>query len=124
MRTNNLGLITSSIIVGACMIISSYISINATDKVTLDTTQEFSSHNGVFMTMEQTADFLQLSEEDIVNIISSEEKTLREVGHFNGTMFPYIKIRNVFYFNKTALQEWVLEVSKTKRTYDQGKVIN
>lgn len=122
MRKYNIAIIIGSIIIGVCIIISTFIFIKMADKSEAEKTQEMASYDGGFMTIEEAADFLKLSEDEILYIISSEEKTIKELGEFGGSPFPYIKINNKYYFNKSALGSWLLEASDINRTYEQEYV--
>lgn len=75
------------------------------------------------MTIEQAAEYLGLSKEQVNYIIHSEQATLNTRGSFTGTMFPYFKINEDIYIGKEALLNWINDVTLEKRDYIQGQVL-
>ncbi|MGO4343957.1 helix-turn-helix domain-containing protein [Paenibacillus sp. MCAF9] len=75
------------------------------------------------LTIEEAADYMQLSVNEIKQIIHSEQIQLTTAGSFSGVMFPYIKISEKFYISKNELMVWINETSRERREYAAGTVI-
>lgn len=73
------------------------------------------------LTLSQTAEYLNMTEEEVRGIIQTEKKMLDETHVFSGKMFPYITINNKQYFYKDEIDEWLKEVSSHRRQYDTTK---
>lgn len=75
------------------------------------------------LTIEEAADYMQLSVNEIKQIIHSEQTQLTTTGSFSGVMFPYIKVSEKFYISKNELMVWINETSRERREYATGTVI-
>lgn len=76
------------------------------------------------MTLEQTARFLRLSEDQVKNIMKAENAMLRNDGPFEGTKLPYLKVDNEFLFNKQQVMTWIQAASQENRVYMGEKLIS
>lgn len=70
------------------------------------------------LTLSQVAEYLNMTEEEVRDIIQTEKKKLDETHSFAGKMFPYFTINNKQYFYKDEIDEWLKEVSSQHRQYD------
>ncbi|CAH1207426.1 MULTISPECIES: helix-turn-helix domain-containing protein [Paenibacillus] len=129
MKTNNYSAISSGII-GLSIIIGSWIFVsNQPESIIVDTSVPTvaSSSNpneyGPILSIAEAADYLNLSENDVQNIIASEQKKLNDNGTFPGTMFPYFKIGEVIYVSKEGLAVWLADTIEQKRQYLNGTVL-
>ncbi|MBB6217154.1 hypothetical protein HNQ80_003260 [Anaerosolibacter carboniphilus] len=77
--------------------------------------------NGNLITVSDVAKYLNISENEVLGIINTEKKQLEQYGTFSGPMFPYLIINKKYYFNKTSIEEWLKEVTSTRRQYDTVK---
>ncbi|OME88040.1 hypothetical protein BK120_01610 [Paenibacillus sp. FSL A5-0031] len=75
------------------------------------------------LTIEEAANYLRLSENEIKQIIHTEQIQLTTAGSFSGVMFPYIKVGEKFYISKNELMVWINETSRERREYTAGTVI-
>lgn len=75
------------------------------------------------LTTEEAANYLHLSENEIKQIIHTEQIQLTTAGSFSGVMFPYIKVGEKFYISKNELMVWINETSRERREYAAGSVI-
>ncbi|WP_238649681.1 hypothetical protein [Paenibacillus piscarius] len=76
------------------------------------------------MTLEQTARFLRLSEDQVKNIMKAENAILRNDGPFEGAKLPYLKVDNEFLFNKQQVLLWIQAASQENRVYMGEKLIS
>ncbi|MGG4345831.1 hypothetical protein [Paenibacillus lautus] len=73
------------------------------------------------MTLEQTAEFLNLTESQVKNIISSEN-ALRGQGASEGLPFPYIVVQSEIYISKMGLISWLEELHGKEGCIDNAIV--
>jgi hypothetical protein len=124
-RISNIGIIGGCMIIGLSFIAAAYMfNHSEVKRQEIVEPAKIADDNGELMDITQTANYLQLSEEEIKYIMISEENTLRSTGSFLGVMFPYIKIKEEYFFNKAALQTWIMEASLTRKQYQNGAVMN
>jgi hypothetical protein len=79
--------------------------------------QKIESVGKALMNMKETADYLNLTEDQVKHIIASEKSELSSRGTYTGVMFPYVKINGQFYVSKNELNDWVKDVTIQKREY-------
>ncbi len=115
----NKKLLSISIIIFAISVIISsiWIGYSLQKSVSLQTSSLLSKDN-IILTLSQVAEYLNMTEEEVLSIIKLENKKLDETGSFTGIMFPYFKINNKNYFYKEEINEWVKEVSRDHRVYN------
>lgn len=68
------------------------------------------------MTLEQTAEFLNLTESQVKSIISSEN-ALRAQGDSEEVAFPYIVVQNEIYVSQIGLISWLEGAARERRIY-------
>jgi len=69
------------------------------------------------LNVEQTAEYLNLTKEQVLYIIQSEQKSLSASGSFSGEMFPYFKISDEIYVGRDQLDIWIKDVTIQRREY-------
>ncbi|EGG38125.1 hypothetical protein [Paenibacillus sp. HGF5] len=69
------------------------------------------------MTLEETAEFLNLTEYQVKNIISSENALREQYGSEVGTLFPYIVVQHEIYVSKMGLISWLEDATRDRREY-------
>ncbi|MCZ8517859.1 MULTISPECIES: helix-turn-helix domain-containing protein [Paenibacillus] len=70
------------------------------------------------MSIQETADYLNISESQVKAIISSEEKALTTSGSYRGKMLPIIKIGNDIFVSSAGLSEWIKESTEQRKQYE------
>ncbi|NLB51720.1 MAG: hypothetical protein GX808_02125 [Syntrophomonadaceae bacterium] len=70
------------------------------------------------LTLSQAAEYMNMTEDEVLGIIQTEKKKLEETHSFDGKMFPYFTINNKQYFSKDEIDDWLKEVSMFHRQYD------
>ena len=71
--------------------------------------------------MSEVADYIGISEEEVLGLIDVEKNILEKTGTFTGKMFPYFIVNGKEYFYKDELDEWLKNVSNENREYDTTK---
>ncbi|AIQ29264.1 MULTISPECIES: helix-turn-helix domain-containing protein [unclassified Paenibacillus] len=74
------------------------------------------------MTMSEAAEFLHLTENEVLNIIKAEHEVLKYNGSLTG--IPYMKVDEQFMINRAELQNWVQQATLEKRVYMGTKITN
>lgn len=122
MKSNQISIIVASLILGISFIIG--CSITNGDKeleVDQDQTPSIVTADKLLMDIKETALYLNLTEDQVMNIIKTEHENLSRSGIFQGTMFPYIRVGNEYLFNKDLLTTWVSDASLNRRVYLNGQ---
>lgn len=120
MKANQISIIVASLILGISFIVGC-IFVNDDRGLEAEQTQVMASDPKPLMTIEETALFLSLTEDQVMEIIKTEHKKLSETGTFLGTMFPYIRVDNKYLFNKDLLTIWVKDASINRSKYLDGQ---
>ena len=114
---SNKGLIISIIILACTIMIGS--SIIATKVSTaINTNSIDSKENSPVLGINEAADYLHLSEEQVIRMINIEKTDLEEDGIFSGIMLPYFTVDGQYYFCKAELDNWLKEVSNDHTEYN------
>ena len=114
---SNKGLIISIIILACTIMIGS--SIIATKVSTaINTNSIDSKENSQVLGINDAADYLHLSEEQVIRMINIEKTDLEEDGIFSGMMLPYFTVDGQYYFCKAELDNWLKEVANEHTEYN------
>ena len=114
---SNKGLIISIIILACTIMIGS--SIIATKVSTaINTNSIDSKENSQVLGINEAADYLHLSEEQVIRMINIEKTDLEEDGIFSGMMLPYFTVDGQYYFCKAELDNWLKEVANEHTEYN------
>lgn len=70
------------------------------------------------MSIEEAAEYLSISVDDLNTMIEIEDEQLHEYGSFNGMRIPYINIDGKKVFYRRNLDEWLDEVTRQRKEYD------
>lgn len=81
------------------------------------------SKDKAVITLQETAQFLDMQEDQVLNIIKAENAILSNNGVFTGVRLPYFKIDEEFMFAKTAVLAWVQAVTAENRIYSGDRII-
>lgn len=80
-----------------------------------------SKENSEVLVINEVADYLQLSEEQVMKMINIETTKLEEDGSFSGMMIPYFTVDEKYYFSKSALDHWLKEVTTNHTDYNTSE---
>ena len=117
---NNKGLTISIIILACTIVIGS--SIMATKVSTaINTNSIDSKENSQVLGINEAADYLHLSEEQVIRMINIEKTDLEEDGIFSGMMLPYFTVDGQYYFCKAELDNWLKEVANEHTEYNTAE---
>ena len=117
---NNKGLTISIIILACTIVIGS--SIMATKVSTaINTNSIDSKENSQVLGINDAADYLHLSEEQVIRMINIEKTDLEEDGIFSGMMLPYFTVDGQYYFCKAELDNWLKEVANEHTEYNTAE---
>ncbi|SEU19641.1 hypothetical protein [Paenibacillus sp. NFR01] len=122
MKPFNLSLFLSSVVLGVsiivgCILITNNQAANGKEAREPEPVQETLESPKPLMTLQETADYLNLTEEQVKTIILHENYIL-EVSHsYSGMMFPYLKINNEILVSRDALGEWIKESTGQRQEY-------
>lgn len=117
---NNKGLTISIIILACTIVIGS--SIMATKVSTaINMTSIDSKENSQVLGINEAADYLHLSEEQVIRMINIEKTDLEEDGIFSGMMLPYFTVDGQYYFCKAELDNWLKEVANEHTEYNTAE---
>mgnify|MGYP004548718011 FL=1 len=117
---SNKGLILSIIILACTIMIGS--SIIATKVSTaINTNSIDSKENSQVLGINEAADYLHLSEEQVIRMINIEKTDLEEDGIFSGMMLPYFTVDGQYYFCKAELDNWLKEVANEHTEYNTAE---
>ena len=141
MKTNQITILAASLIIGLSFIIGCLIlgnekvssmekgveaenaQIETEAKTQAALLEEARLKDKAVMTLQETAQLLNLQEDQVLNIIKAENSILSNNGVFTGVRLPYFKIDAEFMFAKTAVLEWVQAVSAENRIYNGIKIV-
>lgn len=120
MKRFNSSMLLSSIILGVsfiigCILIQKELNLHET-RIPKETKNEAK----VLMNTEETAEYLGVTEQQVKEIIETENRELSETGSFTGVMFPYIKIDNEILISRDRLKEWLKESTTQRNEYESG----
>ncbi|WP_336760419.1 hypothetical protein [Paenibacillus sp. USHLN196] len=76
----------------------------------------------VLLTIQETAEYLSMTEEQVMSIIKAEQGSFTVSGFFDGRMFPFIKVQDKFFVSRVELDLWVQEASASHRRYINGQM--
>lgn len=76
--------------------------------------------NKVLLTLKETATYLGMNEDQVMSIITTEQRSLNAFHHFEGKMFPFIKVQDQIYVSRVELELWIQDASSNHRRYMDG----
>lgn len=122
---SSLNIVIAALIIGTSIVIGSFVM--SSNEMTKEVFSDGVNNNqgSVLMTIEETAQYLNIREEEILTIINSEKKKLESTGSFSGEMFPYFTLNKKIYISRDAILNWLKDVSNQKREYFiNGDILN
>lgn len=69
------------------------------------------------MTLQETAEYLNLSESQVKKIISTEQNILNSTNSYSGKMFPFLMIGDVIYVSTDDLQDWIKDAAELRKQF-------
>lgn len=117
MKPLNYSALICSLIIGISIVTASFIlqGTEGLKSVPAVTDEAYSMQTeSPLMTLEQTAEFLNLTESQVKSIISSEN-ALRAQGDSEGVPFPYIVVQNEIYVSQIGLISWLEGATRERR---------
>ncbi|MGG4479651.1 hypothetical protein [Paenibacillus illinoisensis] len=123
MKSIPVSILLASVILGisfiiGCFFLSNQESVNEPAQVA----QEEVAKDKVLMTIQETAEYLSMTEEQVMSIIHAEQRSFAASGSFNGTMFPFIKVQDEFFISRNELLLWAQDASVYNRRYVNGQL--
>lgn len=117
MKFKSFSNIICSLIIGISIIVSCVILREYQDKPTLDEAKTIENSYKPLMTIAEAAEYLNITEDQVKTIISTEARMLQATGSYTGMMFPIIKIGKDIYVSTDSLGEWLKESSQQRKQY-------
>jgi hypothetical protein len=117
MKNNKLWLGVAIIFLGVSIMISSYIIGSAIISADMEKSSSGIT-TGPVLNLTQVAIYLNMSEKEVSGIIKTEKDMLNTMGSFTGIMFPYFIVDKQQYFYKDQIDEWLKEVSGSRKEYN------
>lgn len=123
MKSIPLSILLASVILGISFIIGCILltTQERNSELTQAVEQEVPSDK-VLLTMQETAEYLSMTEEQVMSIIKAEQGSFTVSGFFDGRMFPFIKVHDKFFVSRVELDLWVQEASASHRRYINGQM--
>ena len=123
MKSIPVSILLASVILGislviGCLLLSNQKSANEPTQVA----QEDVTNDKVLMTIHETAEYLSMTEEQVMSIINAEQRSFAVSGSFNGKMFPFIKVQDEFFISRIELVLWAQDASTYHRRYVNGQL--
>ena len=117
MKNNKLWFGVAIIFLGVSIMISGYFIGSAIISAGMEkSSSEITT--GPVLNLSQVALYLSMSEKEVSGIIITEKDMLDTMGSFTGMMFPYFIIDKQQYFYKDQIDEWLKEVSGSRKEYN------
>ncbi|MFD1176009.1 helix-turn-helix domain-containing protein [Paenibacillus puldeungensis] len=115
MKQLNLSVVISSFLLGLSIVISSLIISNSGDRE-LNKDKINEKEYKPLMTIQETAEYLKITESQVKTIISSEDTMLRTSG-LSGKLFPVIRIGTDNYISTEDLKDWLKDSTALRKQY-------
>lgn len=84
--------------------------------------QDVPNNNKTLMTIQETAEYLSMTKEQVMDIIKAEQGGFTVSGFFDGKMFPFIKVQDQFLVSRVELELWAQDASSSHRRYINGQL--
>ncbi|KUP24615.1 hypothetical protein [Paenibacillus sp. DMB5] len=124
MKSNTFVMLGASLMLSLSFITGCLIISNErTESAESERMERTTADGKEILTLQETAQLLNLQEEQVTNIIKAENAILSNNGVFIGKRLPYYRIDNEFMFSRTELLGWVRAVAAENRIYQGNKMI-
>ncbi|QOS77699.1 hypothetical protein JNUCC31_23485 [Paenibacillus sp. JNUCC31] len=84
--------------------------------------QNMPNNNKTLMTIQETAEYLSMTKEQVMDIIKAEQGSFSASGFFEGKMFPFIKVQDQFLVSRIELELWAQDASSSHGRYINGQL--
>ncbi|MCP1425530.1 hypothetical protein J3D43_004046 [Paenibacillus xylanexedens] len=123
MKSIPFSILLASVILGISFIIGCILltTQERNSELTQAIEQEVPSDRAL-MTIQETAEYLSMTEEQVMSIIKAEQGSFTVSGFFDGRMFPFIKVQDNFFVSRVELDLWVQEATASHRRYINGQM--
>lgn len=123
MKSIPFSILLASVILGISFIIGCVLLTNQgrNSEPTQAVEQEVPNDKAL-LTIQETAEYLSMTEEQVMSIIKAEQGSLTVAGFFDGKMFPFIKVQDKFFVSRIELEMWTQESSASHRRYINGQM--
>lgn len=124
MKSNTFVMLGASLMLSLSFITGCLIISNErTESAESERMERTTADGKEILTLQETAQLLNLQEEQVTNIIKAENAILSNNGVFIGKRLPYYRIDNEFMFSRTELLGWVRAVAAENRIYQGIKIV-
>ncbi|MGO4730478.1 hypothetical protein [Paenibacillus sp. 2KB_22] len=121
MKSVTLSILLSSVVLGISFIIGCIIlTTHERNSELTQAVEQVVPNDKVLLTMQETAEYLSMTEEQVTSIIKAEQGSFTVSGFFDGRMFPFIKVQDQFFVSRVELDLWVQDASASHRRYING----
>lgn len=117
MKQFNISLFLSSLILGVSIITGCLLLQENFNDKELIVTNEITKEPKALLNTKETAEYLNLTEQQVKTIIESENHILSTTNSYHGKMFPYIKIGIEIFVSRDELNEWIKESTTQRKEY-------
>ncbi|MEO2214488.1 MULTISPECIES: hypothetical protein [Paenibacillus] len=123
MKSVTLSILLSSVVLGISFIIGcTILTTHERNSELTQAEEQVVPNDKVLLTMQETAEYLSMTEEQVMSIIKAEQGSFTVSGFFDGRMFPFIKVQDQFFVSRVELDLWVQEASASHRRYINGQM--
>ncbi|MGC5770841.1 hypothetical protein [Paenibacillus pabuli] len=124
MKSIPISILLASVILGVSFIVGCLLLSNQgrASESAQAVEQDVPNNNKTLMTIQETAEYLSMTKEQVMDIIKAEQGSFSASGFFEGKMFPFIKVQDQFYVSRIELELWAQDASSSHRRYIDGQM--
>lgn len=124
MKSIPISILLASVILGISFIVGCLLLSNQgrASESAQAVKQDVPNNNKTLMTIQETAEYLSMTKEQVMDIIKAEQGSFSASGFFEGKMFPFIKVQDQFLVSRIELELWAQDASSSHRRYINGQM--
>lgn len=124
MKSVPISILLASVILGISFIVGCLLLSNQgrASESTQAVEQTVPNNNKTLMTIQETAEYLSMTKEQVMDIIKAEQGSFSASGFFEGKMFPFFKVQDQFLVSRIELELWAQDASSSHRRYINGQM--
>ncbi|KOY16851.1 MerR family transcriptional regulator [Paenibacillus xylanivorans] len=124
MKSIPISILLASVILGISFIVGCLLLSNQgrSSESTQAVEQAVPNNKKTLMTIQETAEYLSMTKEQVMDIIKAEQGSFSASGFFEGKMFPFIKVQDQFLVSRIELELWAQDASSSHRRYINGQM--